>query len=67
MLIQEIENIWYKKTTNTPTKLNYGAAIEESIYILEPLVSNLLNDENKYLARWISIKLIEGIKNFIFY
>ena len=34
MLIQEIENICTKKTTNTPTKLNYGAAIEESIYIL---------------------------------
>lgn len=65
MLIQEIENICTKKTTNTPTKLNYGAAIEESIYILEPLVSNLLNDENKYLARWISIKLIEGDKKIL--
>ena len=65
MLIQEIENICTKKTINTPTKLNYGAAIEESIYILEPLVSNLLNDENKYLARWISIKLIEGDKKIL--
>lgn len=64
-LMQEIENVCSKKTINKPIKLNYGVAIEESISILEPIINGLLEQENKYLSRWISIKLIEGDKKII--
>lgn len=64
-LMQQVENICTKKNENSPVKLNYGSAIEESISILEPLISKLLETENKYLSRWISIKLIEGDKKIL--
>ena len=64
-LMQEVENVCSKKTINKPIKLNYGVAIEESISILEPIINGLLEQENKYLSRWISIKLIEGDKKII--
>lgn len=64
-LMQEIENVCSKKTINKPMKLNYGVAIEESISILEPIINGILEQENKYLSRWISIKLIEGDKKII--
>lgn len=59
-LMQEIENVCTKKIINSPMKINYGVAIEESIEILEPLINKKLTNVHKYLSRWISIKLIEG-------
>lgn len=64
-LMHEVEQVCTKKTINKPIKLNYGTAIEESINILEPIISKLLKHENKYLSRWISIKLIEGDKKIL--
>ena len=59
-LMQQVENICTKKIHPSPIKLNYGVAIEESIEILEPLIHKQLTNAHSYLARWISIKLIEG-------
>lgn len=59
-LMQEIENICTKKVINAPKKINYGVTIEESISILEPIIHKQLTNSHQYLARWISIKLIEG-------
>lgn len=59
-LMQQVENICTKKNESSPVKLNYGAAIEESISILEPLIHKQLTNTHSYLSRWISIKLIEG-------
>ena len=59
-LMSQVENICTKKIHPSPIKLNYGVAIEESIEILEPLIHKQLTNAHSYLARWISIKLIEG-------
>ena len=59
-LMSQVENICTKKIHLSPIKLNYGVAIEESIEILEPLIHKQLTNAHSYLARWISIKLIEG-------
>ena len=59
-LMSQVENICTKKIHPSPIKLNYGVAIEESIEILEPLIYKQLTNAHSYLARWISIKLIEG-------
>lgn len=64
-LIHQVENICTEKIITTPTKLNYGVAIEESISILEPLINKQLTNTHSYLSRWISIKLIEGDKKIL--
>ena len=64
-LMQQVENICTKKNESSPVKLNYGAAIEESISILEPFIHKQLTNTHYYLSRWISIKLIEGDKKIL--
>lgn len=52
--------------TPKPKIVNYLSGIEECISILEPLILEKIPTEKAYLARWISLKLIDGDEKILF-
>lgn len=61
-LKETIYDVSLKNKKTFYKKIEYNSEIEESISLLEPLVSQKLGD--KINSRWVSIKLIDIDKNF---
>ena len=64
-LIKKVQEICHQKQKNTPKRIKYLPAIEESIQELYETISNKLPKEREYLARWVCLKIIDGDKKII--
>lgn len=59
-LMEKVKDVCTRKIETKPKTINYLPFIEQSVNILEGKVAKLLPDEEKNLARWISLKIIDG-------
>lgn len=64
-LMQKIDNICNEQIAHSPKVIKYPSSIENCIALLYNDIVNLLPEEKKYLARWISLKLIDGDEKII--
>ena len=58
-LKEKIYEVASGKITPTPNKIKYLAIIEDSIKMISSKVQKILEKQNEYLLRWISLKLID--------
>ncbi len=65
-LMQKVHDVAAGIITPKPKIVNYLNGIEECISILEPLILEKISTEKAYLARWISLKLIDGDEKILF-
>ncbi len=65
-LMQKVHDVAAGIITPKPKIVNYLNGIEECISILEPLILEKIPTEKAYLARWISLKLIDGDEKILF-
>lgn len=64
-LIETIDNVATKKIISIPDKIKYVPIVEEAISEVEDIIKDKLNNENINLAKWISLKLIDGDQKII--
>ena len=64
-LLETISNVISGKTICTPKIVKYCPIIEDAISMLTPIVSQVFNNNQQYLYRWICLKLIDGNKSII--
>ena len=64
-LIETIDNVATKKIISIPEKIKYVPIVEQAISDVEEIIKEKLNNENINLARWISLKLIDGDQKII--
>lgn len=64
-LLDTIYNVASNNIKCTPNLVKYFPIIEDSIVMLDSEVYKLLPNEQKYLSRWICIKLIDGDKSIL--
>lgn len=57
--MEKVEGVASKKIKPNPRCITYIPIIEEAINIIEEEISPMLSDKDKYLSRWISLKLID--------
>lgn len=62
-LLDTIYNVASNKTICEPKLVKYSPIIEDSILMLDSVVYSIL--PNKYISRWISLKLIDGDKTIL--
>ena len=65
-LLQTINDVCVGKIIPHPNNIKYLPVIEDSISILTPEISNLLDSNNSHLCRWICLKLFDEDKNIIY-
>ena len=53
------------KVTPTPNLVEYDINIENHINDISEKITNFISEENKYLKRWISLKLLDGDEKII--
>lgn len=64
-LLQTIDEVCTKRTIPSPKLVEYNLEIENCVSRISEQIEKLLPDKNKYLARWISLKLIDGDEKII--
>jgi len=58
-LMRKTYSVCRKKLTTNPKKIEYLPYIEEVVKILQEEIEKSLPEDKKYIARWISLKLID--------
>lgn len=64
-LLQTIEDVACGKIIISPKLVEYDLNIEEAITNISRKIDNLISDDDKYLKRWISLKLIDGDEKIV--
>ena len=59
-LMQEVKKVCTGEIETKPNTIKYLPFIEQSVDILEEKVTELLPKEKQKLARWVSLKIIDG-------
>lgn len=64
-LLQTIEDVVCGKIIISPKLVEYDLNTEETITNISRKIDNLISDDDKYLKRWISLKLIDGDEKIV--
>ena len=59
-LMQKVQKVCSGEIKPKPKKITYLPYIERCIEVLDRKITRLLTEDNKKMARWVSIKLIDG-------
>lgn len=55
----------YGKIKTSPNLVEYDSAIEDCVSAVSEKIDSFISNDNKYLKRWISLKLIDGDEKII--
>ena len=61
-LMKKVLDVCEGKISPIPNNVKYNDLIENCIKLLEPNIKDNLSPQNKYLSRWVSIKLLDNDK-----
>ena len=64
-LMEKVEEVCKNKEKIKPNQITYLPYIEDSIQLLQEEIEKLLPKEEKYLSRWIALKLIDREEKII--
>ena len=64
-LLQTIDDVVCGKIIISPKLVEYDLNTEETITNISRKIDNLISDDDKYLKRWISLKLIDGDEKIV--
>lgn len=64
-LMKKVLDVCEGKISPIPNNVKYNDLIENCIKLLEPNIKDNLSPQNKYLSRWVSIKLLDNDKKIV--
>ena len=65
-LMKKVLDVCEGKISPIPNNVKYNDLIENCIKLLEPNIKDNLSPQNKYLSRWVSIKLLDNDKKIVY-
>ena len=64
-LMKKVLDVCEGRISPIPNNVKYNDLIENCIKLLEPNIKDNLSPQNKYLSRWVSIKLLDNDKKIV--
>lgn len=64
-LMQKVKEVCSNNSSKKTNLVTYSQIIEEQISILSTKINNFLTEKNKYLSRWICLKLLDNDEKII--